>query len=139
MNRRKRKKLQGRLFEAAAWGSPGQVRRLLRAGADPDVRGEGGSTPLYRASLGNRSENVRVLLAAGADPNLESGPGDEGLPLCGAASHGHDAVVKELLTAGADPWLREDGGTGFTAVRWATDGEQHSTLDLLLGSAPKGH
>jgi ankyrin repeat protein len=122
MKRRRRKKLQSRLVSAAGFGTPQRIGELLRAGADPDLPGRDGTTPLYRASVQNRPANVRVLLAAGADPHRESGHGDEGLPLCAAACWGHEDSVRELLAAGADPRLREDGGHGRTAVEWAEAG-----------------
>jgi ankyrin repeat protein len=131
VNRRRRKKLQRGLLEAAGWGTPRRVAELVRAGADPNAPDPGGSTPLYRASVQNRPENIRVLVAAGAYPDLESGLGDEGLPLCGAACWGHDDAVGELLAAGADPGLREDGGRGRTAREWAEAGGHRRTLELM--------
>ena len=80
------------------------------------------------------ADNVRALVAAGADPNLESGTGEEGLPLCGAACWGHDATVRVLLAAGADPNLREDNGHGRTAVEWAAVGNHRRTLEFLLAA-----
>jgi uncharacterized protein len=131
VNRRRRKKLQRQLVEAAGWGAPERVAALVRAGADPDRPDRAGSTPLYRASVQDRAANVRVLVAAGADPDRESGAGDEGLPLCGAACWGHHAVVRELLAAGADPGLREDGGRGRTAREWAEAGGHRRTAELM--------
>lgn len=134
MNRRRRRKLQQRLTEAAGWADAEHVAALLRDGADPNMPGPGGTTPLYRASVQNRVDNLRVLLAAGADPNTESGTGDEGLPLCGAASWGHIKSVRELLMAGADPNLREDNGSGRTAAQWAEAGGHQHTLALLTAN-----
>jgi ankyrin repeat protein len=131
MNRRRRKKVQQRLIAAAGWADAKQVKAVLRAGADPNLPDRYGSTPLYRASVQNMPDNVRVLLVAGADPNRESGTGEEGLPLCGAACWGHRAVVKELLAGGADPNLREDHGGGRTALEWADIGHHRDTLGLL--------
>lgn len=104
---------------------------LLREGADPNMPGPGGTAPLYRASVQNQADNVRALAAAGADPNAESGVGDEGLPLCAAACWGHVETVRELLAAGADPTLREDNGSGRSAVDWAEAGGHHHVLQLL--------
>ena len=127
--------MQRRLLQTAGWGTAQQVAELLRAGADPNQPDREGTTPLYRASVQDMAANVRALLAAGADPNGESGTGDEGLPLCGAACWGHDAAVRELLAAGADPHLREDGGQGRTAIEWAEAGDHHETLALMTGPA----
>jgi ankyrin repeat protein len=134
VNRRRRKKLQQRLVEAAGEADVSRVVGLLRAGADSNMPGSGGTRPLYRASVQNMAANVRALVAAGADPDLESGAGEEGLPLCGAACWGHDATVRELLTAGADPNLREDNGSGRTATEWAKLGHHRGTLELLLAA-----
>jgi ankyrin repeat protein len=118
-------------MEAAGWAGATQVSALLRAGADPNLPDRHGTMPLYRASVQNRPHNVRVLLAAGADPNVESGTGEEGLPLCAAACWGHVASVRELLAGGADPARREDQGRGWTALEWAENGQHRSTVDLL--------
>jgi ankyrin repeat protein len=119
VRKRRRKKLQRRLVEAAGWSDVRHVIGLLRAGADPNRPDRDGTTPLYRASVQGRADVVRVLVAAGADPNLESGTGGEGLPLCAAACWDHVEVSRALLAAGADPGLREDGGRGRTAAEWA--------------------
>lgn len=135
MTRRRRKKLQRKLVQAAAWAGLADVRRLIRAGADPDLPDQAGTTPLYRASVQNRADVAAVLLAAGADPNRESGAGEEGLPLCGAACWGHDATVRVLLAAGADPARREDGGHGHSALDWAAFGPHPATVAILTGTA----
>jgi ankyrin repeat protein len=137
VNRRRRKKLQQRLTEAAGWAGVERVVGLLRDGADPNASGPGATTPLYRASVQDRVDNVRALLAAGADPNAESGTGDEGLPLCGAACWGHVDVVRELLAAGARPDLREDNGSGRTAAEWAEAGGHRHALGLLTAKHTK--
>ena len=46
VNRRRRKKLQQWLIEAAGWGDVRQVAELLRTGADPNLPAPGGSMPL---------------------------------------------------------------------------------------------
>jgi ankyrin repeat protein len=135
VKRRRRKKLQRLLLSAAGFGTPRRIGELLRAGADPNLPDRDGTTPLYRASVQNRSANVRVLLAAGAGPNTESGTGDEGLPLCAAACWGHEDTVRELLAAGADPLLREDGGHGHTALEWAEAGGHRTTVELISAAA----
>ena len=118
-------------MEAAGWGTARRVAELVRAGADPNLPDREGSTALYRASVQDMAGNIRVLTAAGADPHLESGTGDEGLPLCGAACWGHDAAVRELLAAGADPQRREDGGRGRSAMEWAEAGGYGEVIEVM--------
>jgi len=112
-------------------GLPRRTAALLRQGADPHRPDSAGTTPLYLASVQGEAAAARALLAAGADPDLESGTGEEGLPLCAAACWGHTATVRELLLAGANPNLREDHGTGRTAAEWAIHGGHHAALALL--------
>lgn len=132
MNTRKQKKLAKRLVEAAGFAPTKTLAALMRVGADPNRRDGDGTTPLYRASVQDMSDNVRILLAAGALPNIESGPGGvEGLPLCAAAAWGHNEVVRHLLAAGADPGLREDQGKGRTALEWAAANGYVTTVKLL--------
>lgn len=109
--------MQRLLVEAAGWGDPREVGRLLRVGADPDLPDRDGTTPLYRASVQGRADTVRLLLAAGAGANRESGAGDEGLPLCAAVCQEHEDVAELLLRAGADPDLVETGGLSAAGYR----------------------
>jgi ankyrin repeat protein len=132
---RTRKRLQARLMTAAGFGNAKWVAALLRAGADPSLPDCDAQTPLYLASVQNKAGNVRVLLRAGADPNVESGSGEQGLPLCAAACWGHDEVVQVLLLAGADPSLREDRGQGLTALQWAVNGSHRTTVEMLQNPA----
>ncbi|MFD4257813.1 ankyrin repeat domain-containing protein [Streptomyces sp. NPDC058534] len=86
MNRRRRKKLSGRLVDAILVGEAAQVRALLRSGAPAETADSAGTTPLYQAAVNGAADLVRVLLAAGARPDTESGTGSEGTPLCVAAA-----------------------------------------------------
>jgi ankyrin repeat protein len=135
MNRRRQKKLTGRLFEAVLRGDTTRVGALLRAGADPERADREGTTPLYEAAVNGEAGIVRLLLAAGAPPDAESsGIGAEGTPLCAAACWGHTEVVRELLAHGADPSLREDHGTGWSPLRWAENGPHPDTAELLTAA-----
>ncbi|MFI9610638.1 ankyrin repeat domain-containing protein [Streptomyces sp. NPDC052023] len=132
MNRRRRKKLAGRLVTAASCGDHAGVRSLLRAGADANTRDAEGTTPLYAAAVNGDTAVVRTLLAAGAAPDTESaGAGAEGTPLCAAACWGHTGTVRELLAHGADPALREDAGTGLTPLEWALRVPHPQTAEAL--------
>ncbi|SCL21033.1 Ankyrin repeat-containing protein [Micromonospora pallida] len=134
MNVRQRKKLTSRLMAALLRDDLPAALTFVRAGADPNAAGRDGTTPLYLASVQNVPVVVRILLTAGADPNVESGHGDEGTPLTGAAAWGHVDVVRELLAHGADPNLREDHGSGLSPLDWAVRGG-HSETEALLVAA----
>ncbi|GAA1426748.1 ankyrin repeat domain-containing protein [Streptomyces thermospinosisporus] len=139
MNHRRRKKLTRRLLDAIVVGDTAGVRAALRAGADPEHPDSEGATPLYLASVSGHAEIARLLLNAGARPDTESGgTGSEGTPLCAAACWGHIGAVRELLAHGADPDLREDQGTGRTALEWAREGGHTETVELLVTAIGAG-
>jgi ankyrin repeat protein len=48
------------------------VRTLVSHGANPNLKGGGGMTPLMWAVRNGRTEVVRLLVAAGADVNLRN-------------------------------------------------------------------
>lgn len=56
------------LFQAAQWGAPQRVTKLLRAGTDVNEKDENGFTMLMWAALSNTNPDmIMVLLQAGAD------------------------------------------------------------------------
>ncbi|MER5887833.1 ankyrin repeat domain-containing protein [Streptomyces sp. NPDC001941] len=133
--RRRRKKLDHRLYGAVLGGSVPAVRAALRAGADPHGPYADGTTPLYQAAVQGNGGVVRLLLELGAAPDTEShGLGAEGTPLCAAACWGHESAVRALLSHGADPNLPEDAGTGLTPLQWAARGPHDGTVELLVAA-----
>ncbi|MFH8569380.1 ankyrin repeat domain-containing protein [Streptomyces sp. NPDC017993] len=127
--------LTDQLIDAIYELAPDRVEELLSKGASPSAADADGETPpLYLAAVSGAADIVRLLLEAGASPDAESRgePGTEGLPLCAAACWGHTEAVRELLAHGADPNLREDDGTGYTALLWAATNGRHDTVHLLL-------
>ena len=86
---------------------------MLKAGADPNARDEGGHTPLYMVgSYGSDySEVIATLVKAGADPNARDEDGQTALHQVAQAT-AHPETVTALIKAGADPNARdEDGNT----------------------------
>ncbi|MFE7838505.1 ankyrin repeat domain-containing protein [Streptomyces sp. NPDC057474] len=93
------------LYAASVHGAADTVRRLLAAGASPDIESGRGAegTPLCGAACWGHTEAVRALLAHGADPNLREDHGTGGSPLDWAATGPHPETTALLLAAGARP------------------------------------
>ncbi len=79
----------------------GEIRRLIKAGADVNVRNKFGVTPLIMALQNGHAVVVKLLLAAEADVNAALKTNGV-TPLFMASLQGHSKVVKLLLAAGAD-------------------------------------
>lgn len=89
------------LHGAAILGYAGVCQALVRGGADTEVPGEGGMTPLLAALSVSRAAAALALVRAGADVNKRRKEG-RSTALHWAAGNGSDAVVAELLRAGAN-------------------------------------
>ncbi len=92
------------LLPAAEKGDVARVNECLTNGADPNVRGEHGVTPLILAAREGHADVVASLLEAGADVNARSDPGYGGdqTPLRCAIVRGHGGIARRLIQAGAD-------------------------------------
>lgn len=91
------------LIAAAMAGDVAQIRELLSAGADPDVRGDGGTTPLLAGTKARQTEAFRVLLEAEANVDLQDDRLDN--PFLYAGAEGILDILKLANDAGADPAL----------------------------------
>jgi uncharacterized protein len=92
------------LYAAAVQGELAAVRRLLAAGADPNLESAADDTegtPLCAAACHAHVDVVRELLAAGADPNLREDGGTGRGPLDWALLSGNEKTIDVLLAAGA--------------------------------------
>jgi len=99
----------------AVWsGDAVAVRRLLAAGADPDL---GDPPPLVAAVVGARLDLVRLLLAAGATPDARDHEGTPVLLLAGLTPGAvRLELVRILLAMGAAPGAAAPSGTTIEAL-----------------------
>jgi uncharacterized protein len=74
------------LHSAVAVRDHDATRALLEAGANPDVRQQGGYTPLHSAAHNDDAELVRLLLDHGADPALRTDDGQTAADMAGPAT-----------------------------------------------------
>lgn len=83
------------LHRAAKFAPPEMVRTLLEQGADPDLRGPGGQTPLHLAARSDNATAVtRVLLEHGASPDATDRRGRTAADL---ARHTDNAELQALV------------------------------------------
>lgn len=117
------------LLVAAGNDDAAQVRQLLKAGADPNVRNTLGTTPLLEAAFLSNSEIIKALLDAGADPNAAGADGQT--PLMLVARGTNVAAAKMLLEKGANPRARESQRQQ-TALMWAAANSQGPMTRVLV-------
>lgn len=125
------------LIAAAAADGPGKLelmRRLLRNGADPNVRDDSGASPLDETAWRGSVDQTALLLDAGAKidgRNARTGA----TPLNEAAFKGHRRVVELLLTRGADSTIKDN--LGFSPVENAVR-QHHPEIARALVAREKG-
>jgi len=105
-----------KLYDAAKKGDIDNVVRALEHGADPNVKGPDGYTPLHIAAHENYSELAKVLIKFGAKVDLKDRYGNK--PLHAAAYMGRLNVASLLLEHGADPCItNKDGDIPLVTAR----------------------
>jgi ankyrin repeat protein len=102
------------LWTASLNGSEPIVKRLLAAGANPNIALMSGETPLMAAARAGKTGVVDALLAKGANPNAHGTRGQTALMW--AVGQRHADVVKRLLIGGADVHARTDTWSQMMAV-----------------------
>jgi uncharacterized protein len=119
------------------------VRILLAAGADPNVRGDEGDSPLRFCAQEGFVEMARLLLLCGATKTIDEWGGERAMTALGLAARGlHVEMVKLLLAHGADPQGRDvDRFTPLDCLRFVDSPEEPAIqgrlqeIRRLLGAA----
>jgi uncharacterized protein len=117
------------LLVAAGNDDVAQVKRLLKAGANPNVRNKLETTPLLEAAFHSNLEIIEALLDAGADPNAPGADGET--PLMLVARGTNVVAAKMLLGKGANPKARESQRQQ-DALMWAAANSQGPMTRLLV-------
>jgi hypothetical protein len=117
------------LLWAANLNDADLVSRLLKAGANPNVRNQLGSTPLAEAAFNANTDMVKALVDAGADPNATGADGQTPLMLIARTSN--VGAAKLLLDKGANPNVKE-AQREQTALMWAAAASQGPMMRELL-------
>lgn len=88
------------LHKAAERGDVAEIRRLVAAGADPNVVNESADkwTPMNSAIINGQSGAVQALLEVGADPEFRT---FQGTPLQFALSQ-HQTAIADLIRRAID-------------------------------------
>ena len=117
-------------------GSLEIVQKLLKAGADPNIKNQYGDTALTLAIDKENLHLVPTLLKAGADAKVESNDGF--VPLVQAARIGDVYTVKVLLEYGADINYQAKAKKD-TALILAADNNHLEVIKVLLQAGADPH
>jgi len=124
------------LHFASGAGCLDVVESLLRLGADPNTRDDGGHTPLYRVANECASEAgpeiVRALVRAGGDVNASGGV-TRTTPLHMAARRGFMGIAQALLDCGAAADAKDTKGD--SPLQRALNCRRKEVARLLAGRA----
>jgi ankyrin repeat protein len=101
-------------LKAAAWGHTSRLLVLLNAGANVNVRGDNGDTPLLLAAAYGHADTVEALLALGADINAKNDTGNTAL--IEAVASARLEIVKILIENKADVKARNVAGSSAVDV-----------------------
>jgi uncharacterized protein len=120
------------LLWACRFGRDDLTDLLLAAGANPNLAGSEGVTPLHIAAFEGCEPCIRLLLQHEAHVNVATELGKT--PLMNAAQSGSSAVLTELLEAGAD--VKAIDGARRGVLHWAVAGphDDPNIVRQLLGA-----
>ena len=127
------------LILATLWEERAAVRILLDSGADINVKGEAGKTPLHRASQSHLVEMMALLLERRADVEARDHRGRTPLELANSVHSGSREAIqctRMLLQHGADANITD--GDGKRPLHLVQKGVRSAIVLLAFGADPNG-
>ena len=120
------------LFEAVNKDDMGLIKAALEAGANIDVQGPGGQSPLMHAVLGGKVAAVKFLLKRGADASIAEKDGYT--PMHGAGFQGRAQIARLLIEHGLDPrgTPHDDGFQPIHRAVWGGEQRHTDTVKVFL-------
>lgn len=83
------------LHTVCTWGEPIAVKILIESGAEVNVQGDSGCTPLFHALVRGNLDVIQILLEHGADPRISNDWGCS--PLQSAIQTDHYVIVAQMF------------------------------------------
>lgn len=118
------------LMYRISFGRVDDVKGLLEKGAEPNIYGAMGDTPLILAMARNPNEAdemVRAILVKGGDPNF---PDKNGIyPLEVAIKNDRPSIVRILIDSGADIHMKSQ--TGMTMIDLANKFDKQEVVQAI--------